>query len=266
MKPRTVWIAGIGFWADTVPDWPNAKEIFCGRAEPSAQPSKRPAPAGLAPAERRRAPDSVCVAMQAADEAVAASGLPADQMNCVFASSQGDLGLTDYMCDTLAADPSAVSPTKFHNSVHNAPVGYWSIAHSAQTNSTSVCAYDNSFAAGLLEALSLCADGQDPVLFCAYDIAATGSLAQVTHSERMLGVALVLVPSGPVSQGIQLQWSASAEHSATPIRTDLGRELAVNAMADALPFCEGLALLDHNPVILAAGPSFSLILELSPID
>jgi hypothetical protein len=209
------------------------------------------------------------VALQAASEAVAASGYQAPELTNVFASSQGDLGLTDYMCDTLAADPSAVSPTKFHNSVHNAPVGYWSIANQAQLNSTSICAYDTSFAAGLLEALTLCSTDEQPVLYCAYDIAATGALAQVTRSERMLGVALVLSPTGQTKHG--LNWSITDIDNvhctdSTQLQTASGQSLAVNAMADALPFCEELALVSGNPVILRVGKATSLKLELTQID
>ena len=268
MKTHRVAIKGIGFWADTLPDWPTAAAVIRGEAA-AGEPTKRPSPARLAPAERRRAPDSVCVALQAADEAVAMSGIHATALTNVFASAQGDLGLTDYMCDTLAADPSAVSPTKFHNSVHNAPVGYWSIANHTQHNSTSICAYDTSFAAGLLEALTLSATDERPVLYCAYDIAATGALAEVTRSERLLGVALVLAPSGPGSH--QISWSVIDSDSAVPSdtsspQTETGQDLAVNAMADALPFYEELAVLIGNPVILRVGQATSLRLELTRID
>jgi len=268
MSARSVAITGIGFWAETLPDWPTAATVFRAEAV-AAEPSKCPAPACLAPAERRRAPDTVRVALQAASEAVSASGYDAAALTNVFASAQGDLGLTDYMCATLADDPSAVSPTKFHNSVHNAPVGYWSIANHAQLNSTAICAYDNSFAAGLLEALTLCSSDKQPVLFCAYDIAATGALAQVTHSEHLLAVALVLAPPG--STGHQLNWSITGSDNpdaldSTALQTEPGRNLADNAMADALPFCEELALLTGNPVILRVGQATSLRLELTRIN
>ena len=46
----------------------------------------------------------------------------------MFASTYGDLAITDYMCSTLAKAPMTLSPTRFHNSVHNAAAGYWSIA------------------------------------------------------------------------------------------------------------------------------------------
>ena len=48
----------------------------------------------------------------------------------------------------------SISPTRFHNSVHNAAAGYWGIATGATAAANALCAYDASFGAGLLEALT----------------------------------------------------------------------------------------------------------------
>ncbi len=55
--------------------------------------------------------------------AIAGSGRPAADLPCVFVSAHGDLSINDYACSTLATDPSVLSPTRFHNSVHNAAGG-----------------------------------------------------------------------------------------------------------------------------------------------
>ncbi len=49
------------------------------------------------------------------------------QLPSVFTSTYGDQEIVDYMCTTLAKEPIAVSPTKFHNSVHNSAAAYWTI-------------------------------------------------------------------------------------------------------------------------------------------
>ena len=51
-----------------------------------------------------------------------------------------------------------LSPTRFHNSVHNAPAGYWSIATQSREPSTSLCRDDESFQAALLEAAAASRD------------------------------------------------------------------------------------------------------------
>ncbi len=82
----------------------------------------------------------------------------------VFASSDGDGDIVHRLCTALATPAAAVSPTDFHNSVHNAATGYWSIGAHSQAPSTAICAYDGSFSAGLLEAACQIAVEARPVL------------------------------------------------------------------------------------------------------
>ena len=54
--------------------------------------------------------------------------------------------------------------------MHNAPSGYWGIATGSQKSADSLAAFDASFGAGMMEALSrLAADPDEPVLLIAYD-------------------------------------------------------------------------------------------------
>ena len=69
------------------------------------------------------------MALEVSLAACRAAGCDPATLPSVFASTHGDLAITDYMCETLATDPTAVSPTKFHNSVHNAAAGYWTIGY-----------------------------------------------------------------------------------------------------------------------------------------
>ena len=181
----------------------------------------RPQPAILPPNERRRAPDTVAVALQVAQAACANAGRDPAQLPMVFASTYGDLAITDYMCSTLAKAPTTLSPTRFHNSVHNAAAGYWSIATGCHQPYCALGAGRYTFAAGLFAAaLQVCADQTD-VLFVAYDIDAHGPLARVAHSQGILGVALVLsVAQAGASMRMQLRLPRprrQASHSARPM-------------------------------------------------
>ncbi|MDQ7975489.1 MAG: hypothetical protein REJ24_23120, partial [Rhodocyclaceae bacterium] len=55
----TLYIEGVAFWAPTLPGWDVARAAFRGEGAPADPPAKRPSPQVLAPAERRRAPDTV---------------------------------------------------------------------------------------------------------------------------------------------------------------------------------------------------------------
>jgi hypothetical protein len=168
----------------------------------------------------------------------------------VFASTYGDMAITDYMCGTLAKAPTMLSPTRFHNSVHNAAAGYWSIATGCRQAYCALGAGAFTFAAGLFAAaLQVCAD-ETEVLLVAYDIDARGPLAQVTRSRGMLGVALVLGRSHePNLSRLQLTLTADAHGGGAP---------AANAMAACLPLIAALESRVAAVLSLPLGPDSAL--------
>ncbi|MDC7807489.1 beta-ketoacyl synthase chain length factor [Luteimonas sp BLCC-B24] len=257
MSALTATIAGIGFWADGLPDWDAATAFARDGVRPETAPA-RPAPQLLAPNERRRAPGSVAVALEVALAACRAAGRDPATLPSVFASTHGDLAITDYMCETLATDPTAVSPTKFHNSVHNAAAGYWTIGAGCTEAATAISAFDGTFAQGLLEAVLQLATGSDAVLLVAYDTAATGLLGTVTHSEGLLGAALVLSRGGT---GPRLSL-ALRDGDDTPATGPLATRAAGNAMAQMLPLFDALAT-GTSEARLKAGPHRQLVVEIA---
>ncbi len=249
-------IAGIGWWSDGLPDWAAARAFAAGGAPPTDAPA-RPSPQLLAPNERRRAPPSVAVALEVALAACRDAGRDPASLPSVFASTHGDLGITDYMCATLAQSPADISPTKFHNSVHNAAAGYWTIGSGCMHTATAISAYRASFAQGLVEALSQLATDAEAVLLVAYDTAASGLLSTVTRSEGLLGAALVLARDGG---GPHLR-ATLADGDADDGDGPLARRARANAMAPLLPLFDALAT-GAGRAALHAGPGRRLLLEL----
>ncbi len=271
--PPTLYIEGPAFWSPTLPGWAEARAAFRGEGGLSDPPAKRPAPQMLAAAERRRAPDTVALALDVAAQAIAASGRHAADLPCVFASAHGDLAINDYMCATLASDPKLLSPIKFHNSVHNAAVGYWTIGTGCHESSTSLAAFQRSFANGLLEAATLCAADRTAVLLVGYDVQAVGALASATASNGLLAVALVLAPEAGERSVAALDWSLETgtptNEDASPIQpaaSAAARSLGGNAMADALPFFEALATGERASLALPIADALSLAIRLAPIE
>jgi len=257
-------LQGLGFWATRLTSWPAARAAFRGETTLQPDAPRRPAPALLPAAERRRAPDSVALALQVAAEAVAAAGVDPAHCPSVFTSAYGDLALLDNLCSTLAQAPALLSPTRFHNSVHNAAAGYWTIATGCRAPSSAVSAWRHSFAAGLLEAATQCLADHTPVLLVACDAPSAGAMASVASSEGLLGVAMVLAPptgSGGVAR-LALQAAPSCGE-ATHAKTAAARAQAGNAMADALPLCEALAAAAPATVQLLLGRGSALQLQLS---
>jgi hypothetical protein len=239
MKPLQATIEGIGFWTRGLPSWEAACAYANGGALAPDAPV-RPSPQLLAPNERRRAPETVAVALDVALAACAAAGREPAALPSVFASTHGDQAITDYMCATLATDPRSISPTRFHNSVHNAAAGYWTIGAGAMQPATAISAADASFAQGLIEALAQLASGTEAVLLVAYDCASAGPLTQVIPSEGLLGAALVL--SRHPREGAPALEAVLGDETDTHASSGaLSSYAAANAMAPMLPLFDALA-------------------------
>ncbi|MDQ3510191.1 MAG: beta-ketoacyl synthase chain length factor [Pseudomonadota bacterium] len=258
MSALSATIEGVGFWTDGIPSWQAACDYAVSGVLPDDAPA-RPSPQLLAPNERRRAPGTVAVALEVGLAACRAAGREPASLPSVFASMHGELAIADYMCETLAGHPDEISPTRFHNSVHNAAAGYWTIGAGAVHAATAVSAYDATFAQGLLEALMQLSAGDEAVLLVCYDGQSVGPLGRVSRSEGLLGAAFVLskIPK-PGQSGLLL----SLEDGECPLPdTALARYAARNASAPMLPLLDALAT-GGNGAVIKAGPGRLLRVQL----
>ena len=186
------YVTGIGVRGPGLADWPQAEAVLCARQPYVHAATQLPAPDTLPATERRRTGRAVRLAFATGLEAARQSGIDPARLPVVFASSSGDGDNCHEICQTLASANRALSPTRFHNSVHNAPAGYWSIAAGTQVPSTTICAYDASFAAGLLEALTQIAASGVTTALIAYDLDYPPPLRAARPVPEAFGVALVL--------------------------------------------------------------------------
>jgi len=188
-------LEGVALIGPGFADWAAARAVLAGEVPYAAAPAAVPAPLMLPPNERRRSGLAIKLALAAGAGALAACGREAAGIATVFASSSADGDTCHAICTQLAGSDRLISPTRFHNSVHNAPAGYWSIATRSMAPSTSLCAYDASFGAGLLEASALARARGEAVLLIAYD----APYPEPLHAKRPLadafGVGMVLAPA-----------------------------------------------------------------------
>lgn len=189
-----VFVAGIGLLGPGLAGWPASRPVLCG--EVPFQPVEFPLPqvVRLPAAERRRTGAVVKLAIATGLEALTHAGCDAANMATVFTSSGSDGDTIDAILAVLAADQREVSPTRFHNSVHNAPSGYWALACAATAPSTSLCGFDGSFAIGLLDAAAQAIVENRAVTLIAYDLPYPEPLHAVRAIGASFGVALVLTP------------------------------------------------------------------------
>lgn len=246
-----VHVQGIGVYGPGFSGWQQTAEVLTGRAQLAMAPINLPAAQALPPAERRRAGVSIKLAFATGFDAVRQSGIDPATLRSVFASASGDCDNCHAILETLASCDRAVSPTRFHNSVHNAPSGYWGIATACRATSTSLSAYDGSFAAGLLEAATQVASAGEPCLLLAYDSPYPEPLGSVRGIPYPFGTALVLSPAARAGNLATLTLSLS--------RQDLTRmkDPALEEMRRSVPAARSLPLLEH----LAHGRSGRVTLE-----
>jgi Beta-ketoacyl synthase, N-terminal domain len=261
-----VSIQGIGLLAAGLEGWRAGRAVLAG-TEPFA-PVAVPDPeaALLPPNERRRSSDCVRWAVHVAQEAIAQSGLDPREVPTVFASSGGEMGVLDTLCRTLAMPERVISPTLFHQSVHNTASGYWSIATTCQQSSTALSCYDDSFAAGLLEAITFVCVEQRPVLLVAYDLSVPAPLNEARPITTGFAVALVLVPPSDCSlSGVRLCLDEAHQDEPTGLVDPvLERVRQDNPAARSLPLLSAIAAGRPQSVRLSLLDSQQLILEIDP--
>jgi len=189
-----VYVEGVGLCGPGLAGWAASRPVLAG-AEPYAPaPAIVPPSPLLPPNERRRTVLTVKLALAVGAEAFEDAHRDATETATVFTSSGGDGDTLHEILTGLASEHREISPTRFHNSVHNAPAGYWSIATHSHAPSSSLCAHDASFAAGLLEATVQAKVDNGAVGLIAYDLRYPEPLHSVRTIGTLFGVALILTP------------------------------------------------------------------------
>jgi hypothetical protein len=262
-----IYIDGIGLTAPGLPSWTQARAVLNGQMPYRAEALTAPAGACLPATERRRATQVTKLALDTAAQALEQS--PGTQtIATVFASSGGEVEVVHHIFSALAAPERQISPTHFHNSVHNAAAGYWSIASGSRSASTSLCGLDDSIAAGLLEAAAQTLADETPVLLIAYDWPPLGPIA----NHRKIGAAFacaLLCRAGRSAQSLaQLDISFHAG-SASALSRMNAPELETlrlsNPAARALPLLAALATPETGASLqLNCAETGHLMIEIQP--
>jgi len=234
-----VWVQGIGLLGPGLGSWATSLDVLCGTRTLVTAPTALPAPARLPPAERRRAGAAVKLALAVADEAVAQSQLDPASLATVFTSSSGEGTNCHLLCETLATPAPVVSPTRFTNSVHNAASGCWHIAVGSRAASTSLCAFDGSFGAGLIEAATSVALSGAPMLLVACDSPYPAPLHATRPLPDHFGLALVLAPAADERSIAALTIATVDPRQATSACADP----ALEALRRGIPAAAALPLL-----------------------
>ncbi len=186
-------VLGLGVWGPGFTNWEALQTIFAGTKSDveftAPKPTKMPAN------ERRRAPLQVKLAVETSSQACNMAGLPADELLNVFGSGIGDTDTTDYMCRTLLSEEKLLSPTRFHNSVHNAAAGYWTISSNCMQAANSIAAFELTVPLCLIEASIQANQENKPVLVTLFDTPVAPIIRAMLPCDQAFSCALVIVPA-----------------------------------------------------------------------
>jgi len=253
-------ILGCAVRAPGFPDWATARRVLTGGAPYDRDAVRQsPPPVPLPANEQRRLPATARDALGVGAEALADARIDdAGDVATVFASCGSDGEITHQICDALARTPPQMSPTRFHNSVHNAPGGYWGIAFRSHAPSTSLCAFEASFASALLEAGAQVVSEARRVLLIVYDLPYPAPLSSLWNVTMPFCVAIVLAPHASTHRAISIEISAERLEPSWP--DGIPSELRMNPAAAALPLLALFASGRQGRIVLPyAGDNVVLV-------
>ncbi|MDA3869690.1 MAG: beta-ketoacyl synthase chain length factor [Gammaproteobacteria bacterium] len=187
----TVYINDISVIAPGLIDKTITRSILQGEKNWIYQEMPKLIPNMLPANERRRTTPMIRLAL-ACIQGLSSDYNDLQTTSTVFASSDGDFEISDKICSALSNDEKIISPTLFHNSVHNSAAGYWSIASLIKGASTSISAGNATFMSGLQEAVTQVEVDGGTVLYVAYEYPAPSSspLDRYSHIKYPLAIAI----------------------------------------------------------------------------
>ncbi len=243
-------VLGISVWGPGLRGWQASRPVLAGLADHEPCEAAPPPPSMLSATERRRTSLAVRLALHAAQEACAMSGLEPGTLRAVFGTSNGDGAVMHAILESIATGEGHVSPTQFHNSVHNAAAGYWTIGTGSRQPATCIGCHDTTAGMALLSAAAEIQVEQVPVLLCVYDL----PLPEPLHAKRPVqhgfAAALVLAPaSDAVLADIEVVFSPTSPATVAADRESSLSALArVNPAARMLPLLQALAVAEPATV------------------
>ncbi len=264
MTTLQVFVDGVGLYAPGLDGWAHARTVLAAPPTYQATPLQLPGIDNLPAAERRRLGVAVKLAMAVGYDAIQQSTTDLQQLGAVFASSSGDCDNCHQILEALASSDRAISPTRFHNAVHNAAAGYWSIATGSQQPSTSLSAHDASFGAALLEAASQIHHHARPCLLVAFDTPYPQPLRALGSIPHPFGVALLLTAQRSATTLCRLTMSLTQE-PAHPMPTPALETMRSHVpAARALPLLSALTTQQPQNLVIEYLPGLNLAITLQP--
>jgi hypothetical protein len=238
VKPLAFHLHTAGVMAPGLASLADLRLVARGEQAIVPAPLVLPSPPQLPANERRRASQAVRLTLACIAQALEASPFDPAELRSVFATDEGTGEVCQQMLEALATT-GQISPLVFTNSVHNAPSGYFSIGWHNRQPATVVSLGLESFACGLLCAVTDAAASGKAVLLVAVDPAMTVPLDELLPITQGTAAAFVLsagdaAPAAPGLGRFRMELQAATGASPTPLPAWLPQAWSSNSSARAI--------------------------------
>jgi len=248
------YINAIGLQANGLEGWTNSQTILTAQQPYQAKPLSKYSPLFLPANERRRATSTIKLALRTAEETLQNADKQTKPVPTLFACVDGDTEISAKMTSAILMDEPMVSPIHFHNSVHNAPAGYWMIGQKNQQAASAISAGEYQIATLFLEAMSQLSKEQPEILLIAYDLPIDPVIESITQ------------PRNPFAFGLLLSLYASSQNIAEINTKIINKSITTRSISDwfgdnqaaqFLPVLKALAKKQHYVIEFALSKTLS---------
>lgn len=264
MSALQLELRGLGVWTPAhadVASWSQRHVPGAMPARAPADPAATPRAELLPPMMRRRTSLLTRMAAEVGAQALHSAGLVGVEATMIYGSVYGEIRTTLDLLDALLDPAAPLSPTKFHNSVHNTAGGYVSIATQNRGGNAALSAGRSTLAMGLLECAGLIAAGAEAAVL----VIAEESLPEPLAAGRVYGpLAAAFAFVGPGLPGMSLRTChlRQGEQAGAASATAPPAELAANPCAAALTLVDAALRPEPHTVALEPHRPFGWLLDL----
>lgn len=245
-----IYVNAVGFCGPGIASVAELDKAIAG-ARVDTAPDWQPEPVTLPRRQARRLSLATRTAITAAEQIAEAVSSEAPW---VFASSCGEGETLNTILGALCQPEVMLQPVRFQNAVHNAAQGQFSIVAGSTGPATSIAAFDNTVAAGLLKCVMQMKTENTDCALVAFDEPLPPPLHERRPYDLTLAGALAL--SLDRREGSMARLSVGFEHGAPPTDpSSIGAPQCVltsnNPVRFLLPVLAGICGKNASPVVLA---------------
>lgn len=238
----TCYIQAVEVCTPGMMNWQMAKDIFLGHQLYQCTEAVVPCTNMLPARENRRASSTIHLSLHIAEKLQQQAQIEANTWRSVLASSDGDMDIFHYLSQTLSQTEPAISPTLFHQSLHNSAAGCLHIAAKSQQASVSISAGNDTFSAGLLTSMIEVCTASLPVLFVAYNMTSPPPMNVHNPMLTWFGSGFIFTPEQGAASIAKLTCSLVDKQDETILSLPSLNDLRLgNPIARCLPLLEHLA-------------------------